>query len=437
MIAFSALGRSILIECLITLPFHLFAYVPFWSYKRLPTFWMVVLLAWTHLTYISLYSLLLYAELPLKNCRIIAIPIYAIPFFLSVNIEWGKILFLYVFTMDYMMVTRGCAVYLEQLFFGPSDSYLSWQFLCFCLALVFLTLPFMLKYFCLTAKNIFEIHAPQLWKRIWLLPVFTSALVFAYTFPSLDNDVRLLLPLSRLVLLVCMFLIYYYITQTVNQFRRQLETEERIHHLEQLTSIQADQYGLLLSRIEETRRARHDLRQHLRVIQGCIASRDFDSLSEYVKILDERLPALVSHSWSGNPAVDAVLSFYAQKAADADIDIEILFLTGPEPLIPEPELCILLGNLLENALDACSAALPGQVGIRVCARKINQKILSITVDNTSPAPPAGEQGVLLSSKHPGTGIGTESIRIIAERYNGDARFEWKDGVFYSSVMLNP
>lgn len=73
----------------------------------------------------------------------------------------------------------------------------------------------------------------------------------------------------------------------------------------------------------------------------------------------------------------------------------------------------------------------------MCARKINQKILSITVDNTSPAPPAGEQGVLLSSKHPGTGIGTESIRIIAERYNGDARFEWKDGVFYSSVMLNP
>lgn len=437
MISISALGQAAFSECLITLPFHLFAYVPFWSYKRLSNSWMALLLTGTHLAYISLYSLLLYAGVPLNYCRIVALPIYGIPFFLSVNIEWGKILFLYVFTMDYMMVVRGCAAYLEQLFSGSSDTFLSWRFLFLCLALTFLSLPFMLKYFCRTARSVFEIHAPNLWKRIWLLPFFTSILVFAYTFSSLDKSMNFLFPLSRLVLLLCMFLIYYYITQTVNQFRQQLETEERIRHLEQLTRMQADQYGLLLSRIEETRRARHDLRQHLRVIQGCVASRDFDSLSEYVKNLDETLPALVPRSWSGNPAVDAVLGFYAHKASDAGIDMEILFHMGTEPVIPEPELCILLGNLLENALDACSASFPGQAKIRVCARKMNQKLLSITVDNTSLTPPTDQHGVLLSSKHPGRGTGTESIRVIAERYHGDARFEWKDGMFYSSVMLNP
>ena len=68
---------------------------------------------------------------------------------------------------------------------------------------------------------------------------------------------------------------------------------------------------------------------------------------------------------------------------------------------------------------------------------MNQKLLSITVDNTSLTPPTDQHGVLLSSKHPGRGTGTESIRVIAERYHGDARFEWKDGMFYSSVMLNP
>ena len=44
---------------------------------------------------------------------------------------------------------------------------------------------------------------------------------------------------------------------------------------------------------------------------------------------------------------------------------------------------------------------------------------------------------LVSTKAAGCGIGTESIRMIAEQYRGDARFEWKDGVFYASVMLNP
>ena len=45
--------------------------------------------------------------------------------------------------------------------------------------------------------------------------------------------------------------------------------------------------------------------------------------------------------------------------------------------------------------------------------------------------------LLLSTKHSGYGIGTESIRMIAERYHGDARFAWKDGIFYASIMLNP
>ncbi|MEI3183528.1 MAG: GHKL domain-containing protein, partial [Lachnospiraceae bacterium] len=63
--------------------------------------------------------------------------------------------------------------------------------------------------------------------------------------------------------------------------------------------------------------------------------------------------------------------------------------------------------------------------------------LSITVDNTSVFKPTWINEKLVSTKAAGSGIGTESIRMIAEQYRGDARFEWKDGVFYASVMLNP
>jgi len=63
-------------------------------------------------------------------------------------------------------------------------------------------------------------------------------------------------------------------------------------------------------------------------------------------------------------------------------------------------------------------------------------MLILTVDNTAPRPMA-EDGALLSSKHPGLGIGTESVRFIARQYRGDACFEWRDNVFYASVMLNP
>ena len=90
------------------------------------------------------------------------------------------------------------------------------------------------------------------------------------------------------------------------------------------------------------------------------------------------------------------------------------------PVIPETEFCVLVGNLLENAVDACADTdAEIQSFIRLHVVQTGSSMLSITADNT------------------GYGIGTESIRMIAERYSGDARFRWKDGIFYASVMLNP
>ncbi|MDO4338313.1 MAG: GHKL domain-containing protein [Eubacteriales bacterium] len=73
----------------------------------------------------------------------------------------------------------------------------------------------------------------------------------------------------------------------------------------------------------------------------------------------------------------------------------------------------------------------------VRAKRMGSRMLAITVDNTCPHLPILQDGRFLSSKHKGFGNGTESVRSIAEKYEGDARFEWKDGIFYASVMLNP
>ena len=64
-------------------------------------------------------------------------------------------------------------------------------------------------------------------------------------------------------------------------------------------------------------------------------------------------------------------------------------------------------------------------------------MLTLTVDNACPQCPVWEQDRLRSSKREGFGLGTDSVRMIAEQYHGDARFDWKDGVFYASVVLSP
>ena len=130
------------------------------------------------------------------------------------------------------------------------------------------------------------------------------------------------------------------------------------------------------------------------------------------------------------------MSYYAEKAEKSGLRMEAEFRMDSRCVIPEPALCVLLGNLLENALEACSReSEPGP--IRVRAMQTGESMLSLTVDNPCSRRPRWTDGRLLSEKSDGFGSGTESVRIIANQYNGDARFEWRDGVFYASVMLNP
>lgn len=427
-----------------TLPFHLFAYVPFWNHLRFSKRMTALFLVAEQFVYMGMFSILLEAGVPRPLAQFSAVPIYGGLFFFFVKIDWGKIAFLYIFTTDYLMTITGIVSYFGNTL-GNFELF-SWQAGIFILILFFLTLPFMLRYICRTAEMVFDIHAPGIWKTIWLLPLFTSAIVLIFTYPADISDPPSLI--ARILLMLFMFLIYYHLLLIIRQIQNQTDAEQQARSMEHIIQLQSAQYALIQSRMEETRRAHHDLRQHWAALKGCIESGDPNALADYVRRYGESLPMDSHRTFCKNYAVDALLNFYAEKADRLGIPMEISFLMSQKTIIPEPEFCVLLGNLLENALEAYAPAEESQSSaapsdsempcfIRVNARQTGESMLSLTVDNTSTRPPRMEGEQFCSSKHEGFGMGTMSVRLIAKRYHGDARFEWKDGVFYASVMLNP
>ena len=184
-----------------------------------------------------------------------------------------------------------------------------------------------------------------------------------------------------------------------------------------------------------TKNMRHDLRQHFKALQGCVESGDMARVAEYVKAYGESLPPDTVCRFCKNYAVDAVLHHYAEQAVRHQTDMEVSARMEEKTIIPQPELCVLLGNLLENAIEACAGSKAPRI-IRLHIRQQGKQALYLTLDNTSDQPPKSDGGRFLSSSHDGFGIGTESVRVIAKRYNGDTRLEWKDGMFYVSVMLS-
>ncbi len=425
------MAEIIIGEMLASMPFRVFAYIPFRNHLRVPKKLLVLLLIVIECVSLLMFGVLLCCGASEEAAKLVQIPISLVAFLSLVRMERGKIMFIYVFTVDYILAVRGTAMfvefYLHRVEFSPiMDGLLV-------LGIFAVSVPFVLHFINKTAQMVVDTEAKGVWRTVWILPTLTSTIVMMYTMDSDGtNGVKFLL--TRVILLICMFITYYWIIEAVSSFQKKVEADEHIDNLLKLSAIQESQYETIRAYADEWRHFRHDLRQNIRVIMGCIDSGDISYLREYITQYGESLPPERTRSFCKSAAMDAVLRCYSDRAYMRDVDFEADIRMEKSP-IPEHELCVLLGNLLENAIDAAASA-PEHRYVNTHIRQ-NGSMLTITVDNTSPQAPITEDGRLLSTKHEGDGIGTKSVAIIAERYNGDARFEWKDGVFCASVMLNP
>ena len=426
-------------ELLSTFPFHFLAYIPFYKklkYSPLGTFLRVCM---CQIFYLGIFTILTLAGFSSVWVQYLAVPIFGVLFCLLVQADRGMILFFYMFILDYLLVIRAAAFCICEKLFG--FNFFSWQSGFITLFLILCTILLMVKAMSHITKGLCSVSVPSFWRTAWLLPCSVTLILLLLTGDIRNGTVTISALLARVLLLICMFLISHFMILFIQQLKEQLETNTRNQAMERLLQIQHDQYSMLQARIAENRRARHDFRQHLRVIQDCVKRGDLEDLKSYLAEYEKQFPSHSDHIYCNSYAVNAILAFYADKAENHSIRLDVKIQMSDTPVIPETEFCVLLGNLLENALDACqtgrSESKTSQPFIRVCAIQIGTSTLSITVDNTSVFKPTWINEKLVSTKAAGSGIGTESIRMIAEQYRGDARFEWRDGVFYASVMLNP
>lgn len=426
-------------ELLSTFPFHFLAYIPFYKklkYSPLGTFLRVCM---CQIFYLGIFTILILAGFSSVWVQYLAVPIFGVLFCLLVQADRGMILFFYMFILDYLLVIRAAAFCICEKLFG--FNFFSWQSGFITLFLILCTILLMVKAMSHITKGLCSVSVPSFWRTAWLLPCSVTLILLLLTGDIRSGTVTISALLARVLLLICMFLISHFMILFIQQLKEQLETNTRNQAMERLLQIQHDQYSMLQARIAENRRARHDFRQHLRVIQDCVKRGDLEDLKSYLAEYEKQFPSHSDHIYCNSYAVNAILAFYADKAENHNIRLDVKIQMSDTPVIPETEFCVLLGNLLENALDACqtgrSESKTSQPFIRVCAIQIGTSTLSITVDNTSVFKPTWINEKLVSTKAAGSGIGTESIRMIAEQYRGDARFDWKDGVFYASVMLNP
>lgn len=251
--------------------------------------------------------------------------------------------------------------------------------------------------------------------------VFTNALYEG-------NEIIADLLMTLLTATFLCFILFY-----IKEYEQRIEAEKN----KQLLALQLSNYESIKKRIEETRKARHDLRQHLRLIQTYLDTDNKAALQDYIDKYGVTIPKYSRKHYCDNTAINGIIQFYAEQAIEHGVNFTVDAPVSDDINVEEPDLCVLLGNLLENAMDSCMDHLDDAPFISINIKPAGATTLVITVDNAPADSPRKKNGAIVSTKAYGSGIGTNSVREISKRYNGETRYEWKDGVFFASVILNP
>ena len=136
----------------------------------------------------------------------------------------------------------------------------------------------------------------------------------------------------------------------------------------------------------------------------------------------EGLPTEPTDLYGKNAAVNAILSFYAEKAALLNIDMEIAFSIHDTTLIPESEFCALLGNLLENALAHSESSMPVELIVTNDGPSVTFHVIDHgkgIAESSLPDIFSGKyDGSLSSDTKRGMGIGLSICRTIIQAHDG-------------------
>lgn len=184
------------------------------------------------------------------------------------------------------------------------------------------------------------------------------------------------------------------------------------------------------------------MKNHDLCLRQLLADGKTEEAMHYLTQMDERMEQGQAAVRTGSVYVDALLNPKYRQARKLGIDISIRMSVPGEEKIAAVDLCCILANALDNAIEACERAI--QVGepagwIRLESR-MHPNYWVLEISNSRHTPAAVEHGTILSSKRfhftgrQAPGIGLQNIRAVVERYEGVLEIQSGE-IFSLNIML--
>lgn len=275
-----------------------------------------------------------------------------------------------------------------------------------------------------------------------IFPVFTifnlfSMLILLEVFPS-SAHILLFLINVFLFLLFHLFFIYFLHTMGKNSY-----LQNELSLLKKQQEIQTNYYTNLEHKYDRTRQLRHDMRNHIQVLEQLNllkSESDLDNFAldttlsaEYLKHMQSALNELSMQYYTNNKMLNIILNDKVRQMQSLSIQSKIRIDDIDLSFIRPMDITTIFANLLDNAIEAAKNCEAAMISLSITA---NHSFISITLKNSIKATPLLHHSELISRKPHHKGLGMKNITQIVDSYHGDLQYEWSDTYFITRILLN-
>lgn len=197
----------------------------------------------------------------------------------------------------------------------------------------------------------------------------------------------------------------------------------------------ATHYAEVENMYRQTRGWRHDYRNHIQVLKNYAELGDLEAVKHYLNELAEDLNTVDLALKTGNRMIDVILNSKISLAKAKGIAVKADAHVPVSLSVAEIDLCIILGNLFDNAIEACMALPQEERMIRIYMDMKNTQLYISFTNTSAQKKQKKENGRFHTTKGEGHGYGLVRIDTIIERYQGYISRNSEDGAFSTEILL--
>ena len=238
----------------------------------------------------------------------------------------------------------------------------------------------------------------------------------------------------KMLSVFCMFMVLFlmiYLYDTISGiFKEKLQTDR----MEMEKNYYYQQAQLLQKSSTELRKFRHDISNHLYVLEGMIGEENIET-QNYLQNLTRRVQQTQTFSSTGNVAFDSIINYKLSDAHERGIKVCSHILLPGEIAVKSDDIVTIMGNLLDNAIEAADSLEDDKyIDLKI---KSQAGAVWITVRNSYNGVVFQREGELLTKKEDTLlhGIGLKNVNAAVEQYNGEMELTYDAREFCVKIML--